>query len=124
MQLALFVAGAVVTYFALLHLRGRPSPRRGPTPEEERDLYPDETYFGLYSDNQRAEVEDFLSALGIRFSFLPTEESEERLRAWSAWDESSALTHKGNDLWICFDDLETLGTKFVERFPERGRAVP
>jgi hypothetical protein len=79
----------------------------------------DTTYFGLYSDNQRAKVVDLLSRLGIRFSFTVVQESEERLRAWTAWDESSADTRTGHELFICDKDLSTLGSKLVELFPER-----
>ena len=79
----------------------------------------EETYFGLYSDNQRARVVELLSSLGVRFEFLVVQASEERLRAWTAWDESSARTRTGYELFIHSADLDKLGTKLVELFPER-----
>ncbi len=77
------------------------------------------TYFGLYSRNQRARVIELLASLGVRSKFLAVQASEERLRAWTAWDESSATTHEGFELWICSLDLDKLGTKLVELYPER-----
>jgi hypothetical protein len=64
-------------------------------------------------------VIELLASLGVRSKFLAVQASEERLRAWTAWDESSATTHEGFELWICSLDLDKLGTKLVELYPER-----
>jgi hypothetical protein len=77
------------------------------------------TYFGLYSPSQRARVIELLTSLSVRFEFFAVQESEERLRDWTAWDESCATTHEGFELWICSADLDKLGTKLVELYPER-----
>jgi hypothetical protein len=77
------------------------------------------SYFGLYSANQRTQVVELLSRLRVRFTFDVVQESEERLRAWAAWDESSANTHTGHELFIRSEDLDILGTQLVELFPER-----
>ena len=69
------------------------------------------TYFGLYSPRQRAEVVDLLTGLGVRFEFLEVQETEERLRAWTAWDESSAGSLTGHELFVFNGDLE----KFARR---------
>jgi len=82
------------------------------------------TYFGLWSATQRAKVSELLSRLGVRFSFVQVEESEERLRDWTAWDESSATTHIGHELFIRSDDLGILGTQLVDLFPERKFGAP
>jgi len=77
------------------------------------------TYFGLYSEKQRVQLLDLLTSLGIRFEFVLTHESEEILREWTAWDDSSAKTLEGFHLFVLSADLEKLGTKLVELFPER-----
>ena len=82
------------------------------------------TYFGLWSADQRARVVQLLSSLGVRFDFLEVHESEERLRAWTAWDESSAHTLMGYELFVQTADLDKLGTKLVEVFPERKFGAP
>lgn len=82
------------------------------------------TYFGLYSPMQRSQLIALLSSLGIRFQFVGTTESEEQLREWTAWDESSASTLAGFHLYILSSDLDKLGTKLVELFPERKFGAP
>jgi hypothetical protein len=77
------------------------------------------TYFGLYSDKQRVQLLELLTSLGIRFEFVLAHESEETLREWTAWDESSADTCEGFHLFILSAHLEKLGTKLVELFPDR-----
>jgi len=82
------------------------------------------TYFGLWSGDQRARVVQLLSSLGVRFDFVEVQESEERLRAWTAWDESSARTLTGYELYVQTADLDKLGTKLLEVFPERTFGAP
>jgi hypothetical protein len=82
------------------------------------------TYFGLWSGAQRARVPQLLSSLDVRFEFQEVQESEERLRAWCAWDESSAQTLTGYELSVYNADIEKLGTKLVELFPERKFGAP
>ena len=84
----------------------------------------DTAYFGLYSDSQRARVVPLLESLGVRFEFIPVQESEERLRTWTAWDESSAATLEGFELFVRSADLDKLGTKLVELYPERKFGAP
>jgi hypothetical protein len=77
------------------------------------------TYFGLWSSDQRTRVAELLSSLGVQFDFIEVQESEERLRAWTAWDESSVHALIGYELFIHTADLDKLGTRLVEVFPER-----
>jgi hypothetical protein len=77
------------------------------------------TYFGLYSPKQRAQLVELLDSLRIQFEFVATRESEGRFREWAAWDESSAQALEGYELFVLTSDLEKLGTKLVEMFPER-----
>ena len=84
-----------------------------------RDLFENTTYFGLWSSAQRERVMQLLLSLGVRFEFEEVDESEERLRAWCAWDESSARSRKGYELSVYNSDLDKLGTRLVELFPER-----
>lgn len=87
-------------------------------------FFDETTYFGLWSGAQRARVAQLLSSLGVRFEFQEVEESEKRLRAWCAWDETSARTLTGYELSIYKADLDKLGTKLVELFPERKFGAP
>ena len=82
------------------------------------------TYFGLYSANQRAKASDLLTRLGVRFEFIQVEETEERLRSWTAWDGSSATTRTGYELFIRSADMDRLGTQLVDLFPERKFHAP
>lgn len=77
------------------------------------------TYFGLYSANQRDAVIALLSDLGVRFEFTEVQETEERLRSWTAWDASSSGSLTGYELFVTSADVEKLGTKLVELYPER-----
>jgi hypothetical protein len=77
------------------------------------------TYFGSLSAKQRAEVAALLTSLAVRFEFLQVEETEERLRAWKAREESSASTNKGYEPFVAKADLDRLGSKLVELYPER-----
>jgi hypothetical protein len=78
----------------------------------------DTTYFGLWSANQRLRVVELLSSLGVRFHFVDARESEDRLRAWEAWDESSAGTLTGYELFVRTADLDKLSMRLVEMFPK------
>jgi hypothetical protein len=82
------------------------------------------TYFGLYSPNQRARATDLLARIGVRFEFVQVKETEDRLRSWTAWDESSASSQTGYELFIRSADLERLGTQLVDLFPERKFGEP
>jgi hypothetical protein len=82
------------------------------------------TYFGLYSPKQRAEVVALLTRLGVCFEFQEIQETEERLRAWTAWDESSASSCTGHELFVSNADMDKLGTKLVELYPERKFGAP
>jgi hypothetical protein len=55
-----------------------------------------------------------------------TEEIVEQkvLEDWCAWDATAENPYTGFDLWICFADLQKLGTKLVEKFPERKFGAP
>jgi hypothetical protein len=75
------------------------------------------SYFGVYSAKQRDEIIVLLRSLVIRFEFVAVAESEERLRAWTAWDESSAATLEGFELFISSADLSKVGTKLVDLYP-------
>ena len=79
----------------------------------------DATYFGLFSANQHAEVIRLLDGLRIRYTFEKVNETDERLRAWTAWDDSSSASLVGYDLFVNSADLDRLGTKLVELYPER-----
>jgi hypothetical protein len=83
---------------------------------EDRDS---QTYFGLFSAKQRVQVVALLSSLGVRFEFIESQETEERLRDWAAWDESSATSRTGYELFVSTGDLDRLGTRLVELYPER-----
>jgi hypothetical protein len=76
-------------------------------------------YFGVWSAAQAARVSDLLDSLGVRYEFAIEEQSEERLRASTAWDSASANPHSGHELFIHDDDIEKVGTRLVELFPER-----
>ena len=77
------------------------------------------TYFGVYSAAQAVRVSDLLNTLGVRYEFIRQEQDEERLQAWTAWDPTAAKPHEGHELFIHSDDLDKVGTRIVEMFPER-----
>ena len=77
------------------------------------------TYFGVFSASQAAHVSELLNSLDVRFEFVREEQDEERLRAWNAWDASAANSREGHELFIHSDDLDTVGTKIVDMYPER-----
>jgi hypothetical protein len=77
------------------------------------------TYFGLFSKDQIFRVEELLNLKGIEFYKVKTEETEERLKAWSAWDVSSCDSREGHELFVHDKDIGKLGTALVDMFPER-----
>jgi hypothetical protein len=77
------------------------------------------TYFGVYSASQAARVSELLEGLGVRFEFRREEQSEDRLRAWTAWDPKASNPREGHELYIHSADLDTVGTKIVDMYPER-----
>src|SRR5262249_54868714 len=87
--------------------------------QEARMPQEDTTYFGLFSGAQRANVITLLEGLRVRYTFQEVRETEERLRAWTAWDDSSSAALVGYELFVNNADLDKLGTKLVELYPER-----
>ena len=77
------------------------------------------TYFRVFSAVQAARVSELLNGLGVRYEFIPKEQDEERLNAWGAWDPTAANPHEGQELYIHSDDLDTVGFRIVELYPER-----
>ena len=77
------------------------------------------TYFGAYSASQAGRVSRLLNNLSVRYEFIRQEQNEERLKAWAAWDPSAAKPHEGHELFIHSDDLDKVGTKIVEMYPEK-----
>jgi hypothetical protein len=88
------------------------------------ESFEEATYFGLWSSNQRAQVVQLLTSLGVRFDYVQVAESEDRLRAWAAWDDSSSTSLTGYELYVHTADLAKLGTRLVEAFPERKFGAP
>ena len=85
---------------------------------DPRDALP-WTYFGLFSSAKLRLVSELLSSLGARFYSDKVQETEERLKDWSAWDPSAEQPHQGHELWVCSEDLEKVGDRIVKMFPER-----
>ena len=77
------------------------------------------TYFGVYSASQAARVSELLERLSVRFEFRREEQSEERLREWTAWDPEASNPREGHELYVHSDDLDKVGTKIVDMYPER-----
>jgi|GEM_PF-5633634 len=77
------------------------------------------TYFGVWSGAQAARVSELLESLGVKYQFVVQVQSEERLREWTAWDPAAVNAHEGHELWIHDDDLDKVGTRIVEMYPER-----
>jgi hypothetical protein len=84
----------------------------------------DETYFGLWSPAQKAMLGELLSSLAVDFNFIEVKETENNLREWFAWDGSSARMCVGFELFVSSADLEKVGTRIVEMFPERRYGAP
>jgi hypothetical protein len=77
------------------------------------------TYFGVYSASQAACVSELLDSLGVRYEFVREEQDEEWLKAWIAWDSTASNPHEGHELFIHSDDLDKVGTRIIEMYPER-----
>jgi hypothetical protein len=77
------------------------------------------TYFGVYSAAQARRVSDLLNSLNIRYRFVPEQQDEGRLRAWTAWDPAAKNPNEGHELYIHTEDLDKVGTKIVQMYPER-----
>ena len=90
-----------------------------PTPLSDEDYNRHSTHFGVYSAAQAARLSDLLQSLDVRYEFVIEEQSEERLRDWTAWDPTAAKPHDGHELFIHSGDLDKVGTKIVEMYPER-----
>jgi hypothetical protein len=73
----------------------------------------------VYSAAQAARLSDLLESLDVRYEFVIEEQSEERLRDWTAWDPTAAKQREGHELFIHSDDLDKVGTKILEIYPER-----
>ena len=89
------------------------------TPLSDDDYNRHSTYFGVYSAAQARRVADLLEDLGVRYKFICEEQDKERPKAWAAWDPTAAKPHEGNELFIHSDDLDKIGTKIVDMYPER-----
>jgi hypothetical protein len=76
-------------------------------------------YFGVYSALQAERVSELLQGLGVRYEFIRQEQDEERLKAWAAWNPTASNPREGHELFIHSDDLDKVGTKIVEMYPER-----
>ncbi|MFL6594214.1 MAG: hypothetical protein ACJ8HQ_02115 [Chthoniobacterales bacterium] len=76
-------------------------------------------YCGVFSSSQAARVGELLDSLAVRYEFVRNDQDEKRLRAWTAWDPTAAKPHEGHELFIHSDDVDTVGDKIVEMYPER-----
>ena len=88
-------------------------------PLSDDDYNRNSTYFGLWSATKAARVSELLDSLGVRYEFIIQENSEQVLRASLAWDQTSTNPYEGHELFIHSDDLEKVGTRIVELYPER-----
>ena len=88
-------------------------------PLSNHDYNRHSAYFGVWSAAQAMRVSKLLDDLCVRYEFLIDAQSEERLRAWMAWDPTSSKPHEGYELYIHSDDLRKVGTRIVELYPER-----
>ena len=85
----------------------------------EAEPFEPTTYFGIWSAAKIAEVSQLLRSLSVRFYYYDDRYPEGMLKDWCAWDASAADPYVGYDLWIHSDDLEIVGYRIVEQFPER-----
>jgi hypothetical protein len=90
-----------------------------PTPLSDEDYNHNSTHFGVYSAEQASRVSELFETLGVRYEFVIEEQSEERLRAWTAWDPKAKNPHAGHELYIHDEDLDKVGAKIVKMYPER-----
>ena len=78
------------------------------------------TYFGMWSARKFKLACDLLDSLGVRYEFDQDEVRDQaRLETWTAWDPLAANPYLVFDLWVFRADLDKLGTKLIEAFPER-----
>lgn len=82
------------------------------------------TYFGLWSATKVKAVSELLRHLGVSFEVDKERVDQERLEQWCAWDPTADEPHLGFNLWIRTSDLEKVGTKIVDAFPERKFGAP
>src|SRR5437588_7950512 len=82
------------------------------------------TYFGVWSAAQIARVSQLLKDTGAEFRIDIEEQSEERLKEWTAWAPAAKNPREGHELWIHARDLDKVGTKIVEMYPERKFGAP
>lgn len=76
-------------------------------------------YFGKWSAAGIVKVTNILDSLGVRFEVNDCVDSEEVLRDWCAWDETSSNPNAAFNLWVHEGDRLKLGDKIVVMFPER-----
>ncbi len=88
-------------------------------PLSDDDYNRHSSYFGVFSASQAARLSQLLDGLGVRYEFVREGQNERRLRAWTAWDPTASNPREGQELFIHFDDLNTVGTKIVEMYPKR-----
>ena len=88
-------------------------------PLSDDDYNRHSTYYGVYSAAQAARVSELLESLTVRYEFVIEEQDEERLKAWTAWDSTALKPSEGHELFIHSDDLDRVGTRIVEMYPER-----
>ncbi len=88
-------------------------------PLSDEDHNKHSTYFGVWSKAQADTLSQLLSTLDVRFEFIIEAQSEERLRAWNAWDPTNSNPFQGYELFIHKDDLDKVGTHIVDLYPDR-----
>ena len=80
---------------------------------------PETSYFGLWSAKKLKMATDLLQSLGVRYEVSEYQTTTEILQDWEAFDPEAATTNVGWDLFIYSADLDKVGQKLVEMFPER-----
>ena len=85
---------------------------------------PHTTNFGLWSAAKLKAVTRMLRKLGVSFEIFEERADQKLLEHWCAWDPNAADPYLGYNLWIRTDDLEKVGYKIVEAFPERKFGAP
>jgi hypothetical protein len=81
-------------------------------------------YFGVWSAAQIARVSQLLKDSGVEFRVDIEEQSEERLKKWTAWDPAAENPREGHELWIHARDIDKVGKKIAEMYPERNFGAP
>lgn len=77
------------------------------------------TYFGLWSATQIQQALELLRSLRVKYELREEEVDRSRLEEWCAWDAEADHPNMAFHLFVSNVDLPKLGTKLVERFPER-----